>query len=199
MIPVTAGRHGIKHRFVIPEETLIIQIKIIIADLRFFLPLSNLTVVPVMILPASSLTAVPVLFLPASTVTTIPVFLLPSQTVVKGGVQMIILTSQPNHIPGMPVFNALFRICFRNGDHTPDAQRVAENFDRFGNSLTDTDALAQRVRRIAEEEGIPVLQRLPLARALLRDGNVDQYIPADLIQATAEVLRWLESQQTDTP
>ncbi|WP_225317845.1 hypothetical protein, partial [Pseudomonas aeruginosa] len=23
--------------------------------------------------------------------------------------------------------------------------------------------------------------------------------PADLIQATAEVLRWLESQQTDTP
>ncbi|MCF3997630.1 hypothetical protein L2E47_48740, partial [Pseudomonas aeruginosa] len=27
----------------------------------------------------------------------------------------------------------------------------------------------------------------------------DQYIPADLIQATAEVLRWLESQQTDTP
>ncbi len=66
-------------------------------------------------------------------------------------------------------------------------------------TLKHTDALALRVRRIAEEEGIPVLQRVPLARALLRDGNVDQYIPADLIQATAEVLRWLESQQTDTP
>ena len=66
-------------------------------------------------------------------------------------------------------------------------------------TLKHTDALALRVRRIAEEEGIPVLQRIPLARALLRDGNVDQYIPADLIQATAEVLRWLESQQTDTP
>lgn len=65
--------------------------------------------------------------------------------------------------------------------------------------MKHTDALALRVRRIAEEEGIPVLQRVPLARALLRDGNVDQYIPADLIQATAEVLRWLESQQTDTP
>ena len=64
-------------------------------------------------------------------------------------------------------------------------------------TLKHTDALALRVRRIAEEEGIPVLQRVPLARALLRDGNVDQYIPADLIQATAEVLRWLESQQTD--
>lgn len=28
--------------------------------------------------------------------------------------------------------------------------------------------------RMSEEEGIPLLQRVPLARALLRDGNVDQ-------------------------
>ena len=66
-------------------------------------------------------------------------------------------------------------------------------------TLKYTDAVALRVRQMAEEEGIPVLQRIPLARALYRDGHVDQYIPADLIQTTAEVLRWLESQARDQP
>jgi len=63
--------------------------------------------------------------------------------------------------------------------------------------LMYTDALALRVRKIAEEEGIPVLERVPLARALYQDGFVDQYIPGELIEPTAEVLRWLYSQQKD--
>ncbi len=60
-------------------------------------------------------------------------------------------------------------------------------------TLKYTDAQALEIRRIADEEGVPILQRIPLARALYRDGYVDQYIPGDLIQATAEVLRWLET------
>jgi type III secretion protein U len=64
-------------------------------------------------------------------------------------------------------------------------------------TLKYTDALALQVRKMAEEEGIPVLERIPLARALHRDGMVDQYIPADQIQTTAEVLRWLQSQSKD--
>ncbi|WP_323834782.1 type III secretion system export apparatus subunit SctU [Photorhabdus africana] len=66
-------------------------------------------------------------------------------------------------------------------------------------TLKFTNAQALQVRRIAEEEGIPVLQRIPLARALYQDGLIDQYIPADLIQATAEVLRWLEQWQDRPP
>ncbi len=66
-------------------------------------------------------------------------------------------------------------------------------------TLKHTEALALQVRRIAEEENIPVLQRVPLARALYQDSHVDQYIPADLIQATAEVLRWLDTQQQKPP
>jgi type III secretion protein U len=66
-------------------------------------------------------------------------------------------------------------------------------------TLKHTEALALQVRRIAEEENIPVLQRVPLARALYQDSHVDQYIPADLIQATAEVLRWLDTQQHTPP
>jgi type III secretion protein U len=59
-------------------------------------------------------------------------------------------------------------------------------------TLKFTDAQALQVRKIAEEEGIPVLQRIPLARALYRDAQLHNYIPADQIEATAEVLRWLE-------
>ncbi|MHA7000997.1 type III secretion system export apparatus subunit SctU [Aeromonas schubertii] len=59
-------------------------------------------------------------------------------------------------------------------------------------TLKYTDAQALMVRRIAEEEGIPVLQRIPLARALHRDALIDHYIPAEQIEAAAEVLRWLE-------
>lgn len=61
-------------------------------------------------------------------------------------------------------------------------------------TLMYTDAMALRIRKIAEEEGVPVLERVPLARALYQDALVDQYIPRELIEPTAEVLRWLYQQ-----
>ncbi|MFC4160040.1 type III secretion system export apparatus subunit SctU [Chitinimonas lacunae] len=51
------------------------------------------------------------------------------------------------------------------------------------------DALAQRIVEVAREEGIPVLQNVPLARALYRSTPVDHVIPTDLIEPVAEVLR----------
>ncbi|EJN8560793.1 SctU family type III secretion system export apparatus subunit VscU [Vibrio alginolyticus] len=64
-------------------------------------------------------------------------------------------------------------------------------------TLMETDAVAKRMVAIAKEEGVPVMQKVPLARALYADGNVDQYIPSDLIEATAEVLRWLASLESE--
>ncbi|MDG2738388.1 EscU/YscU/HrcU family type III secretion system export apparatus switch protein, partial [Vibrio parahaemolyticus] len=64
-------------------------------------------------------------------------------------------------------------------------------------TLMETDAVAKRMVAIAREEGVPVMQKVPLARALYADGNVDQYIPSDLIEATAEVLRWLASLESE--
>ncbi|MDR2051039.1 MAG: type III secretion system export apparatus subunit SctU [Deltaproteobacteria bacterium] len=55
--------------------------------------------------------------------------------------------------------------------------------------------LAQRIIEIAKEEGIPIMQNVPLARALLRDGVQNEYIPSDLIKPVAEVLRWARSLQ----
>ncbi|MCL1890234.1 MAG: type III secretion system export apparatus subunit SctU, partial [Desulfovibrionaceae bacterium] len=52
--------------------------------------------------------------------------------------------------------------------------------------------LAQRIVEVAKEEGIPIMQNVPLARALLQDGAENEYIPADLIRPVAEVLRWAQ-------
>ncbi len=60
-------------------------------------------------------------------------------------------------------------------------------------TLKETDAMAKRMIKIAQEEGVPVMQKVPLARALYADGQLDQYIPGDLIEATAEILRWVAS------
>jgi type III secretion protein U len=53
--------------------------------------------------------------------------------------------------------------------------------------------LAQRIVEIAQEEGIPIMRNVPLARALLQDGVESEYIPADLIRPVAEVLRWAQT------
>ncbi len=52
-------------------------------------------------------------------------------------------------------------------------------------------AVARKMREVAEEEGIPIMQNVPLARDLLEHGQVYNYIPTDLIQPVAEVIRWV--------
>lgn len=60
-------------------------------------------------------------------------------------------------------------------------------------TFKETDTMAKRMTDIAQQEGIPVMQKVPLARALYLNGQLDQYIPSDLIEATAEILRWVAS------
>jgi type III secretion protein U len=58
-------------------------------------------------------------------------------------------------------------------------------------TLKQTDALAQLVKKIAIQENIPIIQRIPLARSLYAEGIIDQYIPENTIETMAEVLHWL--------
>lgn len=51
--------------------------------------------------------------------------------------------------------------------------------------------LAQKIRRIALENGIPVVERKPLAQVLYKTVDVGGVIPADQYQAVAEVLRYV--------
>jgi len=53
-------------------------------------------------------------------------------------------------------------------------------------------ALAERMVRAAREAGVPVLQNIPLAHALMNTAALDQYIPSELIEPVAEVLRLVQ-------
>jgi flagellar biosynthesis protein FlhB len=54
------------------------------------------------------------------------------------------------------------------------------------------DNLAQKIKEIARENGVPVRENKPLARALYKDANIGEMIPEALFQAVATMLAQLE-------
>jgi flagellar biosynthetic protein FlhB len=54
-----------------------------------------------------------------------------------------------------------------------------------------TDRLAMRIRDLAQESGVPVLQAPPLARALYTHVELDAEVPTQLFAAVAQVLAWV--------
>jgi len=51
--------------------------------------------------------------------------------------------------------------------------------------------LAERIKKIAQEHGVPIVENKPLARALYRSCQVGQEIPVKLYRAVAEVLAYI--------
>ncbi len=60
-------------------------------------------------------------------------------------------------------------------------------------------ALAESMMKAAREAGVPVMQNIPLARALTAQGETGQYIPSELIEPVAEVLRLLQQLDQQPP
>jgi flagellar biosynthetic protein FlhB len=54
-----------------------------------------------------------------------------------------------------------------------------------------SDLLALRIRDLAQEHRVPVLQAAPLARALYAHCGLDDEVPARLFSAVAQVLAWV--------
>lgn len=54
-----------------------------------------------------------------------------------------------------------------------------------------TGEVARRIREIGAENGVPLLEAPPLARALHRHVEIDQEIPGTLYAAVAEALAWV--------
>lgn len=52
--------------------------------------------------------------------------------------------------------------------------------------------LAEQMIKVAQQEGVPIMQNVPLAHDLFDHGQIEQYIPAELITPIAEVLRWVQ-------
>lgn len=57
------------------------------------------------------------------------------------------------------------------------------------------DILALRIREIAVENDVPVVENVPLARALYKQVEVNQVIPQEFYQAVAELIRFVNSQK----
>lgn len=86
----------------------------------------------------------------------------------------------------------------------PDADVVVTNPSRYAVALRydedrmaaprvvakGADAVAARIREIAAEHRVPLLEAPPLARALYRHVDLEREIPAALYTAAAEVLAW---------
>jgi flagellar biosynthetic protein FlhB len=53
------------------------------------------------------------------------------------------------------------------------------------------DFMAQRIKAIAAEAGVPMVENVPLARAMFKSVKVGQIIPKSLFQAVAEVLAYV--------
>ena len=53
-------------------------------------------------------------------------------------------------------------------------------------------ALATRMKKVAEDNNIPIIQNVPLARGLYAEGKINHYIPKEFIEPVAEVLRWVK-------
>lgn len=53
------------------------------------------------------------------------------------------------------------------------------------------DLIAQKIKKIAEDAGIPMVENVPLARALFKSVKIGQSVPRVLYQAIAEVLAYV--------
>jgi flagellar biosynthesis protein FlhB len=78
----------------------------------------------------------------------------------------------------------------------PTHYAVALKYDRLTMKAPTVVAkgkgfMALRIREIAKEAGVPILERKPLARALFASVEVGREIPYDLYKAVAEVLAYV--------
>jgi flagellar biosynthetic protein FlhB len=53
------------------------------------------------------------------------------------------------------------------------------------------DLMAERIKKVAREHGVPMVENVALARALYANAEVGDSIPGDLFEAVAEVLAYL--------
>jgi flagellar biosynthetic protein FlhB len=77
----------------------------------------------------------------------------------------------------------------------PTHYAVAMQYERGMNApicvAKGADLIARKIREIAEEHGIPVMENPPLARALHATVEIDQEIPQEHYRAVAEIIGYV--------
>ena len=51
----------------------------------------------------------------------------------------------------------------------------------------------QESREAALKEGVPLMENVPLARALYAKVKIEEFIPVELVEPVAEVLKWVKA------
>lgn len=59
--------------------------------------------------------------------------------------------------------------------------------------------VAERIVALARSKGIPVIQNIPVARALYRTVEIDSEVPPELYMAIAEILAYVYRMRGATP
>jgi type III secretion protein U len=63
--------------------------------------------------------------------------------------------------------------------------------------LMGKDLLAERIIKLADQYNVPIVRNIRLAHRLWEAGELYQYIPEDTYEALAEILRWINSLNTE--
>ncbi len=58
--------------------------------------------------------------------------------------------------------------------------------------VAGADRIAKIIRETAQREGIPIMENVPLARSLWANCRVNDFIPVELAEPVAEVLKWVK-------
>ncbi len=58
--------------------------------------------------------------------------------------------------------------------------------------VAGADRIAKIIRETAQQEGVPIMENVPLARSLWANCRVDDFIPVELAEPVAEVLKWVK-------
>ncbi len=60
-------------------------------------------------------------------------------------------------------------------------------------TIAGADKIAAIIRRVAMEEGIPIMENVPLARRLYAEVKAEHFIPVNLVEPVTQVLKWVKS------
>jgi flagellar biosynthetic protein FlhB len=99
------------------------------------------------------------------------------QRMLKGALRATVVIANPTH----------FSIALRYVRSEGGAPRVVAK---------GQDLIALKIRKIAEENGIPIIEDKALARSLYAKVEVDQMIPVEFYRAIAEILLRLQSRRS---
>lgn len=87
----------------------------------------------------------------------------------------------------------------KNPDHVALAVKYNEEMDQAPKVIAKgAEHLAEQIIKIAESYGVPVIENIPLSRALFRLVKVNQEIPSELYRAVAEILLFVYKSKNKT-